>query len=197
MKRLLVCSLLLMGVVLPGTAGAHPHIFIENSVRVMFDGAGMTGLAVRWIFDEMFSATMIEEFDGNKDGTFSTAEVEALRKGAFSNLENYHYFTYISTAAKTYEITRVENFHAVIKNHKIIYTFFVPCKIQASSKPAKVTIAVYDETYYSDIALTTYTCDHTAAPGIVSSSIKEIENAGKSYYFGQIAPVELIVTFKR
>ncbi len=193
----LIGSALLMVVVIPCMAAAHPHIYIENSVRIMFDGTGMTGINVRWVFDEMFSSTMIEEYDSNKDGTFARQEVEALRRGAFSNLKNYHYFTYITIGSKAFDVRYVKDFRAVIQDHRIIYTFFIPCHVKADSRPKTITIAMYDETYYTDILLANYECKHKAAPGIVNSSIKEIENYNKSFYFGQIAPVELIVTFTK
>jgi len=193
----LIGSVILMIFFVPCTAGAHPHIFIENTVRIVFDGTGMTGVRARWVFDEMFSSTMIEGYDADKDGAFAPAEVEELRKGAFANLKNYNYFTYITIGKKAFDVVYVKDFQAGVKDHRIIYSFFIPCHVKAGAAPRNVTVAMYDETYYTDMLLVDYQSDHTAAPGTVTSSIKQVENFNKTFYFGQIAPVELIVTFKK
>ncbi len=194
-KTYILILLLLIG--FPVEVCSHPHVFIENSVSIIFDSSGMTGIKVKWVFDEMFSSTMIEGYDSNKNGVFSPGEYEKLRKGAFVNLKNYHYFTHITIGKKVFEVTYVKDFQAVIKGHKILYTFFIPCHVKAGPVPKKVNIAMYDETYYTDMLLDGYQCDHTAAPGIVSSNLTIIENHKKSFYFGQIAPVEIILTFKK
>jgi len=188
---------LLIFFILPCSAAAHPHLFVENSVKVRFDAAGMTGIAVEWTFDEMFSSTMIETYDSNKDGNFSSAETEALRRKAFSNLKGYHYFTFIMIADKPFNVQYIRDFEARIKDHKIIYAFFVPCHVKATVRERKVTIAIYDETYYTDILLVSSQCDHTPAPKAVTSTILKFENFDKNYYFGQIAPVEIIVNFRK
>jgi ABC-type uncharacterized transport system substrate-binding protein len=187
----------LLAIALPQAAAAHPHVYMENSLQIVFDGTGMTGIKVRWLFDDMFSSTMREAYDSNKDGRFSAAEVEALRSGAFTNLKNYHYFTYITIGTKTFDVTYVKEFHAVVQNNNMVYTFFIPCHVKAVPTPKTVTIAVYDKTYYADILLVKHQCDHSAAPGVVTSNSKEVANTSKSFYFGQITPVELLVTFNK
>jgi len=189
--------IMLAAAVMPCRAAAHPHIFIENSVKVMFDASGMTGVRLHWVFDEMFSSTMIAEYDRNKNGSFEPKELAALRKGAFANLKNYHYFAYITIGKKPHSISSVNNFQASIHNNSLSYSFFIPCTVKADASPQKVTIAVYDETYYSDIVLADYRCDHSRAPGAVASTITSKENVDKSFYYGQVAPVELLVTLKK
>jgi len=48
---------------------AHPHVFIAQNLKVVFDDKGMVGFNVNWAFDEMFSNMICEDYcDLNKNG---------------------------------------------------------------------------------------------------------------------------------
>ena len=38
-----------------GTAGAHPHAFVECQLTFVFDKDGLAGLQQRWMLDEMLT----------------------------------------------------------------------------------------------------------------------------------------------
>ena len=46
---------------------AHPHIFIENTLYLHFNGKGLAGIELKWIFDEIFSSMIISDCDSNKN----------------------------------------------------------------------------------------------------------------------------------
>jgi ABC-type uncharacterized transport system substrate-binding protein len=62
-------------------AAAHPHIFAEAGVEVVFDDAGrMTGVRLSWTYDEFFSFMLTEDLGLDTDGDLlmTDAELEAL-----------------------------------------------------------------------------------------------------------------------
>ena len=69
LKRLLLCCL--WGVML---AEAHPHVFIDATVKVIFDNAGLTSVKTRWVFDETYSLVMMSSGDSDGDGKISEKE---------------------------------------------------------------------------------------------------------------------------
>jgi ABC-type uncharacterized transport system substrate-binding protein len=56
-----VCLVLLM----PCSASAHPHVYVDARVDVVFDDKGLAGFKVTWVFDEMFSNMIAYDFDTN------------------------------------------------------------------------------------------------------------------------------------
>lgn len=130
---------------------AHPHLFIEGSLTLRFDEAGLTAIEEHWTFDEMFSASMIEEFDINKDGRFDEQESVALKQGAFDNLKEFNYFTFVKSDGKAISIKNAEHFSAEIINDKLVYHFTVPCLIRVESIEKKMTIALFDTSYFTAI----------------------------------------------
>src|SRR5690242_3661369 len=72
-------------------ASAHPHVFIDNRIAFVFDGARMTGFREIWVFDDIFSDQLLQQFDADHDGHLSNAESDALAKGTLPNLAHFHY----------------------------------------------------------------------------------------------------------
>lgn len=62
-------------------AAAHPHIFAEAGVEVVFDDAGrLVGVRLSWTYDEFFSFMLTEDLGLDTDGDLSMTgeELEAL-----------------------------------------------------------------------------------------------------------------------
>ena len=60
-------------------AQAHPHIFIDAKVAVVFDDTGaVAGLRHAWTFDTAFSAWMVQGLDTNGDRETSPDELQEL-----------------------------------------------------------------------------------------------------------------------
>ena len=165
---------------------AHPHVFIDNRISVIFDDKGLAGFKHEWTFDEMFSSTIIQEFDLDADGHFDENEIKEVIKGAFSNVKEHSYFTDITINENKFEIKEFEDFHAEIDSGALIYYFFIPCKVSAISNNQEVKIAVYDPTYFVQILWASedpYTLEDTSK---VELTCEVIEDENNSYYYGQI-----------
>ncbi|MGD8893057.1 MAG: DUF1007 family protein, partial [Desulfobacterales bacterium] len=54
---------------------AHPHVFIVQRLKIVFDNQGLAGFEVEWHFDEMFSNMIAMDFDQNKNSILEPAEV--------------------------------------------------------------------------------------------------------------------------
>lgn len=95
--RLLTIRILL-ALVLAGFAGAaqaHPHIFIDAEVDIVFDDEGaVSRLDQRWTFDEAFSAWAVQGLDADGDGVTSTEELQELADENMRGLSQYQFYTY-------------------------------------------------------------------------------------------------------
>ena len=169
---------------------AHPHVFIDTKITVRFDDKGITGFQITWLFDEMFSSMIIGDFDENRDGTFSKREIENIREGAFSNLKNFHYFTYISVNEKGCSFSSVTEFTAAIHGERLIYRFFIPCIISLGGEEKMVKVAAYDETFYCDIAFAETDPVSLQNSNGYTVRYEIVQNKNNPIYGGQVFPFE-------
>ena len=83
----------LLALAAPVAAAAHPHIWIDATATFVFAQDRLVAVRQSWIFDEVFSTVMINQFDRNRDRRFDADELAKLRAGAFASLKNYSFLT--------------------------------------------------------------------------------------------------------
>jgi ABC-type uncharacterized transport system substrate-binding protein len=127
-------------------------MFIDTSVTFAFEDDTLTGFWVEWKFDEIFSGTIGLDYDRNRDGSLNEREQELIRKNAFSNLRNYHYFITVRHAGTEWKADTVKRFSARMENDRLYYRFFVPYRVEVNGTPSNVRVVIFDHTFYSDIA---------------------------------------------
>ena len=175
---------------------SHPHVFVSTSVDMVFDDKGLAGFRIMWLFDDMFSSMIILDFDKNNNKRLEASEIKSIKKGAFSNLSGFDYFTHIKIEGKPFKVKYVNAFNAKIFNDRLVYEFFVPCHVPALDSFKEVTLAVYDMTFYSSVSLmknpVTY---ENQKPYEIEHRIER--NVNEAYYYGQIYPEEITLRFKR
>lgn len=74
---------------------AHPHIWVDAKVGLVFNDAGeLAGIRHTWTFDEAFSAWAVTGLDVDGDGTVSSEEMADLGADYVSGLSEYDFFTF-------------------------------------------------------------------------------------------------------
>lgn len=76
--RSALCGLALS---LPSVALAHPHVFVDATLQVIFDASGRAeALRIGWAYDDLFSLTYVSELglDPDFDGVLTPAEQASL-----------------------------------------------------------------------------------------------------------------------
>jgi ABC-type uncharacterized transport system substrate-binding protein len=196
MKRFLIrLSLLLFVGSFP--ALAHPHVFINNKMNVLFEAGMLQGISFQWTFDDMFSNMILSDYDPMHTGQFDAARVKAVKQGAFDNLENYHYFVAMTIGARPVSHFTIQRFMpSVTETQKLVYSFFIPLKIAVQAKEQSVRLTVYDDTYFvafdllhlEDVTV-------TASPDIACDLAIE-KTKVKPQWPGQYMPDQLVIRFK-
>lgn len=148
MKKLLFCTSFILGSIL--CAQAHPHVFAKTALEFEFSGNQCLGVWVQWEFDQMFSLSMLQPVDANRNGKLEEDEVKALYDYGFKNLENYGYFVYIRVGEKRYHPRRVESFTAWMNGMLMNYRFFVP--LERDTLGLSFHIAIFDSSFYTAIS---------------------------------------------
>jgi ABC-type uncharacterized transport system substrate-binding protein len=68
----------------PVGAAAHPHIFVDTTVEVIFDDAGrITALRIGWTYDELTTLLVVEDGGHDKDGDGSISDTELVALKGF------------------------------------------------------------------------------------------------------------------
>jgi ABC-type uncharacterized transport system substrate-binding protein len=94
--------LAISGMLLPSVVLAHPHIWIQEVVRVVAKDGKYTHVEIEWRFDPFSSEIEIPLIDEDKDGRFSTKEVKTLADEMMPELKNYGYLTWLNTGGKDF-----------------------------------------------------------------------------------------------
>jgi len=182
--------LLLMGLCIaaPRPAAAHPHVFIDNTVTFLFVGDEIAGLRLLWTFDEVFSQTLLEDFDADRDGSFSAAEIATIKKTSLPSLKEFGYFTHLWVDGKPFKSFDATDLMVTRKGDTVSYDMQITLTQPLDPRHAKIEAAIYDDTYYVEVAL------HASAPvrfkgipeGSCRYSVKEDDS--RAYYYDTVYP---------
>ena len=132
-------------------ARAHPHIWIDALATFQFGEGRLQAVKLDWIFDKLFSAGLIADFDLDKNKQFDASEIETLRKDAFVELGSLSHFTHLWIGGEKIKIDRVENFSAMIVAGRVVYRFVLPLPQPVDPARTPVALGLYDESHYVDV----------------------------------------------
>lgn len=175
-------------------ASAHPHLFVTNQTTVLFEDGKAVALKMRWSFDAFFTALIREEFDADKNGTLSKAEVDVVAVQAFSNLKEFNYFTQAQLKGKDVTFADVQDFNAVLGKRDVVYTFTL--RLPEPVAAEKLTFSVRDPSYYTDVAYDEKEPIRFAGEYQKSCRARLTEDTENPYYFGLVYPIRVDLNCK-
>lgn len=143
-------ALCLVGVASP--ALAHPHVFVDTGLEVIFDDqARATGVRITWNYDEYFSLVVAEDhkIDQDYDGNATPDEEKILSGFDMAWDEGYPGDTYAIMGDTDLPLSPPKDWTASYKDGKIttshLRTFGAP--VAVGKMPLQVQ--VYDTTLYT------------------------------------------------
>ena len=195
-KKITTISIILL-TIFCGVALSHPHIFIAQKIKIIFDNQGLAGFNIHWTFDDMFTSMIVGDYDKNQNGILEKDEVALIKKEAFSYVSNYNYFTFVKIEGKPFDLKFIQNFSAELHDKKLVYKFFIPCHVMATSNFKQVTVASYDPSYYCAVLF-----GNNGSVSLDNSESFEVKTAIKedkstSIYYGQVNPWALFLDFRK
>lgn len=171
---------------IPLLSFAHPHMFVAYDITFIADKDGIKGVKMNWDMDPMFSASLIESFDTNKNRKFEKNETIKIRDEAFSNLANYHYMTFIHLDGKPAKFNMPENFSASIVGEEVRYTFTLPIKIDSKKDKQKLEVEVFDESNFIYFSYSEKVAIDGASKEIMDYSITVAKKKAKDQYLQDV-----------
>jgi ABC-type uncharacterized transport system substrate-binding protein len=175
-------------------ADAHPHVFIENRVAFLFTGGKITAIEESWTFDEIFSDTLIQQFDANSDGSFDSLESKAVGKGTLPNLKKFRYFNYIWVDGKDLGSIDPVDFSAVAKNKKVTFVFTVKLPKPVDPRAQKLKVEINDREFYVEVDLAEKQPILFNGNQGVACTPKIRDDTENAYYGGFVNPQEITLS---
>jgi len=134
-----------------GPASVHPHVFAEARLEVTLNpDQSIKSLRHLWRFDDLFSSTVLVEFDKNSDLELDDSELQEVSGTIFSSLAEYDYFQLVSADGKDVAMKPPAALMANYENNQLIVLFesepAAPLKLAG-----KLDFGVYDPTFYTAI----------------------------------------------
>ncbi len=145
--RGLLLSLVLVSV-LAAQVFAHPHVFADVTVKILYDQAGFCGIRNHWVFDEIYSAGMVASVDKNGDGKLSPDEGAGLEPAVLGPIERNNYYNYVQAGADFLKVSRIKDFKASLSKGKLVLDFVTEFSKPAESDWTMLVVVVADPTNY-------------------------------------------------
>ncbi len=176
-------------------AAAHPHIFIEHSLTVLFDKSALSGVRVTWIFDELYSTMLRADYTDKPNGPLSKADVKNLEQHAFGNLASVHYFTSIKLNGTPASVDKVKDFTARADKDRMIYEFTVPLSADGKTGQNTLEMLMFDPEYYVDFQAAATDPVKVVGGAPLQAECNSVGDKRETIGFGMADVDELVCTY--
>ena len=137
-----------------GSALAHPHVFVEANVEMLRDDQGsVTEIRHVWRFDEMFSSTVLLDFDANGDGKLDVGELDEVSKTVTDSIGEYDFYTAIRYDTLKQDFIPPEKIIVDYADGQILMLFALKMNKPLPVAGHSLRVAVSDPTYFVAVEL--------------------------------------------
>ena len=135
------------------TAHAHPHVWIEGHLALLFNSQGqVTALRHAWKFDELFSTYAVQGITREKNGVIPAAELQTLTDQWMQNLADpaSHFFTAVSYGGKAIAMQKPvqAQLNLDTTTNQLILSFELPLNEPLSLSKQSLEVDVNDPGYF-------------------------------------------------
>ena len=140
---------ILAGCLLPATASAHPHVFAEARLEIETSADGnVTELRNVWRFDEVFSSSVILDFDENADLKLDSAELANISTMVTQSLAEFDYYISVTVNGKDAGISLPQAINVDYQDGQLLM-FFAVVPDKKLPLDGKIAVGVFDPTMYA------------------------------------------------
>ncbi len=129
----------------------HPHVFAEAKLEITIEPNGKVGkLSHVWRFDDIFSETVMFEFDKDADGKINPAEQAEISKTIVESLGDYNYFEAVANNGKDTKMLKPADLSAAFDDKVLVITYS-NAPVEPMLMKGTVSFGIYDPTFYTAI----------------------------------------------
>lgn len=101
-----------------------------------------------WRFDEMFSASVVLDYDKNSDAKLDSQELAEIGATVHESLAEFSYYTFITQNGKAVDLRKPDAIHVDYKDNQVLMFFSVKPKAPLTAK-GTLTFGAWDPTLYT------------------------------------------------
>ena len=176
---------------------AHPHLFAGVDLDIDATCCDTLVITQRWMFDDLTSMIILEDFDTNGDEVIDAGELAELKESVIPGLEEVSFYTDVEINDDRKIIKEIENFQVGTQDIYVFYKFDIKLPVNSSNSEQVIKLNIYDREFYTKFYVNTSSGLKIIKGQDLEETIEVYENEEKSYYFGQLNPLEVKVTLKR
>lgn len=134
-----------------GEVWAHPHGWIDLSMRVITNEAGeATGVHQTWRMDPFYSLVVFEELQ-QVPGASLEEGLDQLGSDIRNNLVPQHYFTELRINRQRQAFGEVTEYTAMERDGRLTFMFILPLESPQPLQGNVLEYQVFDPTYYLEV----------------------------------------------
>ena len=128
---------------------AHPHVFVEANMEVIInDKNQFTELRHVWRFDELFSTSLVFDYDANGNGKLDEDEINEITTTIQASIADYDFYTALRSGKDVINFYEPEKLSAYMENGEMIMFFTIEPENPHDFKTAPLRISASDTSYY-------------------------------------------------
>jgi ABC-type uncharacterized transport system substrate-binding protein len=132
-------------------AEAHPHIFVDARLEIdTTDDGRISEIRHVWRFDEVFSSSVLLDFDTNRNLKLDGDELKKVGETVRTSLKDFNYYTVMTDAGKDMPVAPPDVINVDYQDGQLLMFFAVKPGMPMPLK-GKLTFGVYDPTFYTSI----------------------------------------------
>jgi ABC-type uncharacterized transport system substrate-binding protein len=146
-RRLAACLAVLLASA--GAAAAHPHVFADARMEIVGDTTGKL-LSVRniWRMDELFSTSVVLDFDKNANGVLDDDELQAVGETVRESIAEWSFYTFVRAGGKLVPMDPPSEIRTLYQDNQLLMFFEMKAKDQIDLKTQPITVSTFDETFF-------------------------------------------------
>ncbi|MCZ4282255.1 DUF1007 family protein [Kiloniella laminariae] len=135
-------------------AQAHPHVWVDAAVIVHLNDSGrIVALEPVWIFDDLYTETLLQDLDQDLSGVVEKAELNSFAGDAVRNLHEWDYFLSARKAgAEKLVFTKEITADGDLLNNRLVLRFKLTLDQPIAFSQA-IELKMYDPSYFISIDL--------------------------------------------
>lgn len=186
--------LVLLGGLWTTPAIAHPHILVDSYAILEFQDGKIVALTIGWRFDPAYSSSLVQDFDADKSGTLSPAEIAEMEKDAFRTTAKHSYFTYGKVDGAAIQWLPAEKFSVMVHENALVYHFRLPLPQPVDPRRQNITLSTYEESYYMDIDFPGEQAITMTGDGSAGCRARMAPDKSNRLYGGLVIPNKVSIT---
>lgn len=128
---------------------AHPHVFVDAQMEVVLNkDSKFSELRHVWRFDELFSSTLILDFDTNGNGELDKDEITEITTTVQKSIAEYDFYTALRSGKDVINFYEPEKISAYMEDGQLIMFFSIEPEHPHDFKTAPLRISASDTSYY-------------------------------------------------